>query len=131
MNRDIQSIIRKHEQIIRQLKQLLESENMATRSREFYCDANKILEVVNNAFNCNAVEKTRKHPVVFARHFLCYCLYEYTRMSLTQIAYYIGLADHSSVINSIKQANNLIATDHYYSRIIADIKYVLKENSSN
>jgi len=128
MNKDIQSLIRKHELMISHLKKLLNNDEVIIRARDFYCNADIILDVVNKNFNCNALERTRKHPNVFARHFLCYLLQEHTRMTLTQIAFYIGLADHSSVINGIKQTHNLIATDEYFRKVYSDIKYILQEN---
>jgi chromosomal replication initiator protein len=134
MNKEIKSLIRKHELIIKQLNKMLNSKEVVVkqqviiRARDFICNADVILDLVNKAFECNALDRTRKHPNVFARHFLCYFLHEHTRMTLVQIASYIGLADHSSVINGVKQTNNLIATDDYFKNMEANIRMMLQEN---
>jgi len=110
--------------MIMQLQKLLE--DVPNKPRKFICIAQDIIEVCNEEFNCDLRLKRRNHPYVFARHFCCYFLKEHTKLTLTEIAYHVGNGDHSSVINSIKQTESLIATDEYYADKFNKIKNILE-----
>ena len=75
---------------------------------------NKIIELVKDEFGVDILTKSRRREIIDARHSCAYLLKRFTGLTLREIASYVGLKDHTSVINSIKQATNWMATDIEY-----------------
>lgn len=108
-------LLKKVDALQRQITKLIDEEpKLIQAQRSFVIKNEQIAKVVGDVFECDPFKKTREYPIIFARHFLCYALYQHTRMSLNQIAKYVGLADHSSVHNSIKQSRKLLDVDEYF-----------------
>lgn len=56
------------------------------------------------------LDKTRKRPIVYARHIFCYHMRDKTTLSLTEIGTELG-RDHTTVINSVRVYGDLYETD--------------------
>ena len=74
----------------------------------------KIIELVKQEFGVDFVVKSRKREIINARHACAYLLKKFTGLTLREIAEYVGLNDHTSVMNSIKSATNWMATEIDY-----------------
>ncbi len=74
----------------------------------------KIIELVKQEFGVDFVVKSRKREIINARHACAYLLKKFTGLTLKEIAEYVGLNDHTSVMNSIKSATNWMATEIDY-----------------
>lgn len=91
-----------------------------------------IVEYVNNKFGCEISRKTRKQEVVFARNVCMYLLKKFTRLSLKEIAQYLGAIDHSTVIHGLKRLQDLMDTEDTTRMMVAqcenDVYKYYKEN---
>jgi chromosomal replication initiation ATPase DnaA len=91
------------------------------------CPANKIIDLVNEEFNTECRENTRRKRVVLARHCAAYLLRKYTNMTLVDISNSLGNTDHATCSHSIKAAKNMIETDEEYADKVEKIKLILEE----
>jgi chromosomal replication initiator protein len=121
----IKSLIKINYFMIKRLEVLLD--DIEVKIKPKYCEGNFIIETVNNEFNTDCREQTRRKKVVFARHAACFFLREYTKMTLEDIANSLGNKDHSTVINSIKVFKNLVETDDDYKNKIENIRLDLEK----
>lgn len=62
------------------------------------------------------ISKNRERKLVEARHVLVDLLYNdpSMRLSLKDVARYVGKKDHATMINAIRQVSNLCQTDFYF-----------------
>lgn len=120
----IKSLIKSHYQMVRRLEKILDEYKVEMKKPT--CEATKIIEVVNNIFDTDCRERTRRKRVVYARHSACYFLRHYTRMTLEEIAESVGNCDHSTVVNSIKVFHNLNETDPDYTSKVTEIENILQ-----
>lgn len=82
----------------------------------------KIIKFVCDQLNCNIDDffsTLRKRECVDSRHLVSFYLRKHRRYTLHAIGEIIGLTpkDHTSVLHSIKTAQNLIDTDENYRTI--------------
>ena len=71
-------------------------------------------------------KRSRKREIVLPRSILCYMLKNTTDLSYSQIGIFIGGFDHTTVMHSVKTAENDIATNIgimlIYNEIIGSLK---------
>lgn len=111
--------------MISRLETLLDEE--AVRIKKKTCAADKVIYLVNETFNTDCTEQTRRKRVVFARHCAAYLLREYTNMTLVDISNSLGNTDHATCSHSIKTAKNLIETDEDYANKVDKIRLILED----
>jgi chromosomal replication initiation ATPase DnaA len=121
----IKSLIKSHYLMINRLESLMDEQPVIVKKKS--CPADKIIDIVNEVFNTDCRENTRRKRVVFARHCAAYLLREYTNMTLLEISNSLGNTDHATCSHSIKTAKNLIETDEEYSDKVDKIKLVLEK----
>lgn len=71
----------------------------------------RVIEEVKKEFGIDFVVKSQKRHIIDARHTCIYLLKKFTDLTLKEIAEYVGVRDHTTVINALKTASNLITTD--------------------
>lgn len=122
----IKSLIKSHYAMIRKLEDMLEEEP----EKEFKgtCSVDSIIQSVNNIFNTDCREQTRRHRVVLARHCAVYFLRKYTDLTLEEISMQFSNTDHSSAHHSIKTCKNLMETDEEYKKKVDRVKDSLQIN---
>lgn len=91
----------------------------------------KIMEVVREKFGIDFTKKTRKFEYKEARQIACYLFRKYTGLSLADIATYVGLGDHTTVIWSIKKVEDIMYTDPTYKEIVHELENILKSSIKN
>jgi chromosomal replication initiation ATPase DnaA len=121
----IKALIKSHYLMISRLETLLDEE--AVRIKKKTCAADKVIYLVNETFNTDCTEQTRRKRVVFARHCAAYLLREYTNMTLVDISNSLGNTDHATCSHSIKTAKNLIETDEDYANKVDKIRLILED----
>jgi len=124
----LKALIKSHYDIIQRLEDLLDAQPVeyVTRKKHFKCAETEIVKTVDEVFNTNCKEGSRRHRVALARHAACYFLRQHTDLTLKEISESMGNRDHSTVSHSIKTFKNLYDTDEGY-RIRADkVKKVLE-----
>jgi chromosomal replication initiation ATPase DnaA len=129
---EIKSLIRTHYTMIEKLEKILESEPLIRdefnkKQTKVYCPAIKIIETVNDVFNTDCRERTRRKRVVYARHCASYLMRQYTDMTLLEISNIVSNSDHATCSHSIKTAKDLIETDQEYALKYNKIKSILLE----
>lgn len=82
----------------------------------------RLVELVEDLFEADISVKSRRQNVIFARKACAYILKKYTKLSLNEIAKFIGVGDHTTVIYNIKTAENLMSTEEWYKEKIAEIE---------
>lgn len=85
---------------------------------------NKIIEEVSRTFNVTVgdiLSTKRSANISRARQIAMYCVREITKMSVTDIGDHFCGRDHSTVLYSISQTEDLIARDSHFRDSIADI----------
>jgi len=78
-----------------------------------------IRETVAAAWNVRSHDlcaRTRKHPIVTARHVAMYLAREFTDKSLADIGAHFGGRDHSTVINACQSVRDRIDTEPAFAR---------------
>jgi chromosomal replication initiator protein len=88
--------------------------------------AKKLISLIEDVFETSVSAKNRLQNTVFARKAAAYILKNHTRLSLSEIANFIGVSDHSTVLYNIKTANDLIYTEEWYKNKIAEIEDEIK-----
>jgi len=74
----------------------------------------KIIQLVEDVFNTNILNKNRKRGTVYARQSASFLLRRYTLLSLSQIALHVGVKDHSTVYYHIKKCQDIMDTEEWY-----------------
>lgn len=95
-----------------------------------------VFECVSRVFDISyeeLISKHRKQEKAYARHAFCYILKNNTKYSLAEIGEYLGGRKHSTVLNSIKVAENLTETDKVFREYIntAETLFKLKKNGTH
>ena len=88
-----------------------------------------IVETVCNHFNVSASavsSRSRKHEYVVARQVSMYLAQKYTKMTASRIGKLVGGRDHSTVIHSCTQVEQLMKTDRHFGEEIASIENSFK-----
>lgn len=86
-----------------------------------------IIELVKEEFDIDFTLRKRKKEIVTARFSCAYLLKRFTKLSLNEIAQYIGVRDHTSVLHGIKSAKNWMETDRSYNLTIKKLENKLWE----
>jgi chromosomal replication initiator protein len=85
----------------------------------------KIIDLVKSHFGVDFTRKTRKFEYKEARQIAAYLLRKYTSMTLSDIAEYVGVSDHTTIIHAIKKVEDIMYTDSTYKDMIADLESIL------
>ncbi len=113
--------------MISKLEKLLDNfpviERIARHKRR---PAEEIINVINEVFNTDCQESSRRQRVVDARHAAVYLLREYTDLTLKEIGEHVkGAAHHTSILHSIKTCKNLVETDEHFAEKFSQTKILL------
>lgn len=116
----IQLIMQRLQDCYNELSELLPEENPQLHYKSVFDDDNykNILQIVRDVFGSDPLKDDQKRETVFSRHALRYLLRFKTPRSLKSIGALTLLVDHTTVINSIKIAKNMIETDPNYANMI-------------
>jgi chromosomal replication initiation ATPase DnaA len=87
----------------------------------------KIIQLVEDVFNINILNRNRKQSTVYARQSASFLLRRYTLLSLSQIALHVGVKDHSTVYYHIKKCQDIIDTEEWFKDKINSIINELDE----
>jgi chromosomal replication initiator protein len=86
-----------------------------------------IVDMVEEMFNTDIKVRNRKQTTVFGRQAAAYLLRVYTKLSLTEIANYVGITHHTTTLYSIKKCRDLMETEVWYKEKILQISTELDE----
>ena len=113
----IQSIIKDHYEMISKLEKLLDQFPVIERiSRHKRRPPEEIIHAVNEVFNTDCMEYTRRRRVVDARHCAIYMLIQYTDLTLKEIGETMASnGHHTTILHSIKTCKNLIDIDEHFA----------------
>ena len=87
----------------------------------------KLVGLVEDVFDTDVLAKNRMQNTVFARKAAAYILKKHTSLSLNEIAPYIGVSDHTTVLSNVATAKNLITTEEWYKNKIDEIENEIKK----
>lgn len=87
----------------------------------------KLVGLVEDVFDTDVLAKNRMQNTVFARKAAAYILKKHTSLSLNEIAPYIGVSDHTTVLYNVATAKNLIITEEWYKNKIDEIENEIKK----
>lgn len=126
MNEEILELYTKQKEITRKMHSLLKKQGIINDEFKVFQERPKIspiklVQLVEEVFDVDIKKKNRKQSTIFGRKAGAYILRNYTGLSLNEIAEYIGVTDHTTVLYSVKTANNLIETEDWYREKIAII----------
>lgn len=124
----IQSIIKDHYEMINKLEKLLDQfpviERVARHKRR---PSEEIIFAVNEVFNTDCMEHTRRQRVVDARHCAVYMLRQYTDLTLKEIGETLGAGGHhTTVLHSIKTCKNLLDIDEHFAEKYNQTKLIIE-----
>lgn len=88
--------------------------------------AKKLILLIEDIFETSVTANNRQQNTVFARKAAAYILKNHTRLSLSEIAKFIGVKDHTTVIYNVKTASDLMFTEEWYRNKIAEIEDEIK-----
>ena len=123
----LQSLRMFHKELV---KNNLITEDLAIGSVSTSILPHRLVELVEDVFDTNIQIKNRSQSVIFGRKAAAYILKKYSQLSLNEIAKFIGVGDHTTVIYNIKTAENLMDTEEWYKEKIDEIEKEI-ENFSN
>ena len=87
----------------------------------------KLVGLVEDIFDTEVLVKNRLQNTVFARKAAAYILRKHTNLSLSEIAPYIGVKDHTTVLYNVSTAKDLIDTEGWYKNKIDEIENEIKK----
>ena len=87
----------------------------------------KLVGLVEDIFDTEVLVKIRLQNTVFARKAAAYILRKHTNLSLSEIAPYIGVKDHTTVLYNVSTAKDLIDTEGWYKNKIDEIENEIKK----
>lgn len=116
---------------LRQLKNTLVSYNLIekddTNRNNNRVTMKKLVGLVEEVFDTDVLAKNRMQNTVFARKAAAYILKKHTSLSLKEIAPYIGVSDHTTVLYNVSTARDLISTEQWYKNKIDEIENEIKK----
>jgi chromosomal replication initiator protein len=116
---------------LRQLKNVLVSYNLIEKDdmnrSNNRVTMKKLIGLVEDVFDTDVLAKNRMQNTVFARKAAAYVLKKHTSLSLKEIAPYIGVKDHTTVLYNVSTAKDLITTEEWYKNKIDDIENEIKK----
>lgn len=87
----------------------------------------KLVGLVEDVFDTDVLAKNRMQNTVFARKAAAYILKKHTSLSLNEIAPYIGVKDHTTVLYNVSTAKDLMVTEDWYKNKIDEIEDEIKK----
>lgn len=87
----------------------------------------KLVGLVEDVFDADVLAKNRMQNTVFARKAAAYILKKHTSLSLNEIAPYIGVKDHTTVLYNVSTAKDLMLTEDWYKNKIDEIESEIKK----
>jgi chromosomal replication initiation ATPase DnaA len=87
----------------------------------------KLVGLVEDVFDTDVLAKNRMQNTIFARKAAAYILRNHTSLSLKEIAPYIGVQDHTSVLHNVSTARDLMETEDWYKNKIDEIESEIKK----
>ena len=87
----------------------------------------KLVGLVEDVFDTDVLAKNRMQNTVFARKAAAYILKKHTSLSLKEIAPYIGVSDHTTVLYNVSTARDLMVTEDWYKNKIDEIEVEIKK----
>lgn len=87
----------------------------------------KLVGLVEDIFDTDVLAKNRMQNTVFARKAAAYVLKKHTTLSLKEIAPYIGVKDHTTVLYNVSTAKDLMHTEEWYKNKIDEIEVEIKK----
>ena len=116
---------------LKQLKNTLVAHNLIekddrTRSNN-RVTMKKLVGLVEDVFDADVLAKNRMQNTVFARKAAAYILKKHTSLSLNEIAPYIGVKDHTTVLYNVSTAKDLMFTEDWYKNKIDEIESEIKK----
>ena len=123
----IQTLIKDHYEMISKLEKLLDNFPVVERvARHKRRPAEEIINVINEVFNTDCQEPSRRQRVVDARHAATHFLRVYTDLTLKEIGEHIkGAGHHTTILHSIKTCKNLIETDEHFAEKFSQAKILI------
>jgi chromosomal replication initiator protein len=116
---------------LRQLKNTLVAYNLLekddTNRSNNRVTMKKLVGLVEDVFDTDVLAKNRMQNTVFARKAAAYVLKKHTSLSLKEIAPYIGVKDHTTVLYNVSTAIDLITTEEWYKNKIDEIENEIKK----
>lgn len=73
-----------------------------------------VIGVVQDKYKIQINTRSRKKEYVNARHIACYLLKKFTRMTLTDIADFVGIIDHTTVLYAITNVKKFMSLEPKY-----------------
>jgi len=86
-----------------------------------------LVGLVEDVFDTDVLAKNRMQNTVFARKAAAYILKKHTSLSLKEIAPYIGVSDHTTVLYNVSTAKDLMQTEDWYKNKIDEIEDEIKK----
>lgn len=115
----LQSLRMFHKELV---KNNLITDDIAIGSASTSILPHRLVELVEDVFDTDIKVKSRRQGVIFGRKASAYILKKYTKLSLNEIAKFIGVGDHTTVIYNIKTAEDLMFTEKWYKEKITEIE---------
>jgi chromosomal replication initiation ATPase DnaA len=123
----IQTLIKDHYEMISKLEKLLDNFPVVERvARHKRRPADEIISIVNEVFNTNCQEASRRQRVKDARHCAVYFLRQYTDLTLKDIGEHVSTGSHhTTVLHSIKTCKNLVDVDELFAEKFSQAKILI------
>jgi len=93
-------------------------------------DAINLIKVINNAFNCNIKNTSRKRELVENRIIYAKIMHNTNIFTLSKIASYID-KDHATIIHYLKQHDDFFKYDDFYKSKFKKIQSLINDYKAN
>ena len=116
---------------LRKLKNTLVAHNLLERDERGRnnnrVSMKNLVGLVEDIFDTDVLAKNRMQNTIFARKAAAYILKKHTSLSLKEIAPYIGVKDHTTVLYNVSTARDLMQTEEWYKNKIDEIESEIKK----
>ena len=116
---------------LRKLKNTLVAHNLLERDERGRnnnrVSMKNLVGLVEDIFDTDVLAKNRMQNTIFARKAAAYILKKHTSLSLKEIAPYIGVKDHTTVLYNVSTAKDLMQTEDWYKNKIDEIESEIKK----
>jgi len=116
---------------LRKLKNTLVAHNLLERDERGKnnnrVSMKNLVGLVEDIFDTDVLAKNRMQNTIFARKAAAYILKKHTSLSLKEIAPYIGVKDHTTVLYNVSTAKDLMQTEDWYKNKIDEIESEIKK----
>lgn len=134
MKTEIVEYYKTQKQSLKLLHQLLKCNNMLedeylSETVKTAITTKKLIQLVEDIFDAKVSVKNRQQNTIFARKAAAYILKNYTQLSLNEIAKYIGVSDHTTVLYNVRTCNDLMITEDWYRKKVEQIEDEIKNFS--